>query len=190
MIEMAFERLSTDPNTQDQLVWLRSLEGEQRFPLPIDGAEALAIYLSLTRKELPLPLEHDATEEILTRLAACVEEIQILDLDEYGVYTEVVIGFRGGKLRMEVCPGDSIALALKYNAPIFLSEHLTPSESFLSEGLEDIPCEPMFADLNQSDTGWLPVDEEEVELDEGVVGHGDGVAGIRRNRRPAGGGRN
>ena len=79
--------------------------------------------------EMPLPLEHDVTEEILTRLNAKVEEIQILDLDEYGVYTEVVIGFKDGKLRMEVCPGDGIALALKYGAPIFLSEDLTPQAS-------------------------------------------------------------
>jgi|SaaInl7_200m_RNA_FD_contig_21_1691089_length_953_multi_21_in_0_out_0_1 uncharacterized protein len=137
MIKMAFDKLTTDPETQDQLVWLRSLESDERFPLPIDGAEALAIYLSLTRTELPLPLEHDATEEILARLDAQVEEIQILDLDEYGVYTEVVIGFRGGKLRMEVCPGDGIALALKYSAPIYLSEHLTPADAFLSETAED-----------------------------------------------------
>jgi|GEM_PF-762361 bifunctional DNase/RNase len=124
MIEVTFDKLATDPETYQQVVWLKSLEGEQACPLPIGGAEALSIYLSVTGKDTPLPLEHDLTGAILNRLNARVSQVNIGELRDGAVYAELVMVFGEGELRVEVCPGDSIALALKYGAPIYISERV------------------------------------------------------------------
>ncbi len=123
-IEVTFDRLATDPETYQQVVWLKSLEGDQVCPLLIGGAEALFIYLSVTGKDTPLPLEHDLTGAILDRLNARVSQVNIGELRDGAVYAELVLEFGEGELRVEVCPGDSIALAPKYEAPIYISERV------------------------------------------------------------------
>ena len=160
MIEVTFDRLATDPETYPQVVWLKSLEGDQACPLPIGGAEALSIYLSVTSKYTPLPLEHDLTGAILDRLNDRVSQVNIGELRDGAVYTELVLEFGEGQLRVEVCPGDSIALALKFEARIYISERVLeqgPSLVETAAAENEDWVEPM------DEIPQLDLSEEEIE---------------------------
>ncbi|MBB28420.1 MAG: hypothetical protein CME25_05905 [Gemmatimonadetes bacterium] len=101
-----------------QASWWESLSKGENFVYPI------SIYLSVTGKDPPLPLEHDLTGAILDRLNARASQVNIGELRDGAVYAELVLEFGEDELRVEVCPGDSIVLALKYEAPIYTSERV------------------------------------------------------------------
>ncbi|MCZ6632707.1 MAG: DUF151 domain-containing protein [bacterium] len=120
MVEMRVENLTAYPTTARETVWLRVIEGKVMVPIEIGHTEYLAIYAALVGEELPRPLTHDLLKTILDHFDTQVEEVQIVDLKDSIYYAELVLSRGGEQLRLDARSSDSIALALKYDAPIFM----------------------------------------------------------------------
>ncbi len=119
MIEMRIEDLRRDHSRQE-VVWLRSVEGSVMVPIEIGHTEYLSILSELTGKSMPRPLTHDLLRTVLTHFDAEVEEVQIVDLKDQIFYAELVLSVRGEQVRFDARPSDSIVLALKFDAPIYM----------------------------------------------------------------------
>jgi hypothetical protein len=122
MIEMKVVNL-TDQNNQ-RMVWLQSLEDETMLPILIGDAEAIAISVELAGKKMVRPLTHDLLKTILDRFDANVERINIVDLKDEIFYAEMILNCKGKEIRIDARPSDSIALALKYDAPVYIEEEV------------------------------------------------------------------
>ena len=122
MIEMKVVNL-TDQNNQ-RMVWLQSLDDETMLPILIGDAEAIAISVELAGKQMVRPLTHDLLKTILDRFDATVDRINIVDLKDEIFYAELVLTCSGKEVRIDTRPSDSIALALKYDAPVFIDEEV------------------------------------------------------------------
>lgn len=122
MIEMKVVNL-TDQNNQ-RMVWLQSLEGETMLPILIGDAEAIAISVELAGKQMVRPLTHDLLKTILDRFDAKVERVNIVDLKDEIFYAELILSCKGKEIRIDARPSDSIAMALKYDAPVFIEEEV------------------------------------------------------------------
>jgi bifunctional DNase/RNase len=122
MIEMKVVNL-TDQNNH-RMVWLQSLEDETMVPILIGDAEAIAISVELAGKQMVRPLTHDLLKTMLDRFDANVERINIVDLKDEIFYAELVLSCKGKELRIDARPSDSIALALKYDAPVYIEEEV------------------------------------------------------------------
>lgn len=122
MIEMKVVNL-TDQNNQ-RMVWLQSLEDETMLPILIGDAEAIAISVELAGKQMVRPLTHDLLKTILDRFDAIVQRINIVDLKDEIFYAELVLSCKGKEIRIDARPSDSIALALKYDAPVYIEEEV------------------------------------------------------------------
>lgn len=122
MVEMKVVNL-TDQNNQ-RMVWLQSLEDETMLPILIGDAEAIAISVELAGKQMVRPLTHDLLKTILDRFDAQVERINIVDLKDEIFYAELILSCSGKEFRIDARPSDSIALALKYDAPVYIEEEV------------------------------------------------------------------
>ncbi len=122
MVKMKVVNLTAQ--NRQRMVWLQSQDDEMMLPIIIGDAEAIAISFELAGKQMSRPLTHDLLKSILEQFDAQVERVDIVDLKEEIFYAELVITLNGEELRLDARPSDSIALALKYDAPVYISEEV------------------------------------------------------------------
>src|SRR5205085_3426823 len=85
----------------------------------------------LSEEPFPRPLTYDLIALTIEGLKAKVTRIVISDLRENTFYASVLITREGDMLSIDARPSDSIAIALRTKAPIFVNETLLqppPSE--------------------------------------------------------------
>ncbi|MEM1508400.1 MAG: bifunctional nuclease family protein [Thermofilaceae archaeon] len=119
--------------------------GNQVLPIYIGKPEAEAIARAFYGTPVQRPLTHDLIVSILESLDIKVERITI-DALINNVYTATIVLLQevNGKLKrhyIDARPSDSVAIAIRTGAPIFLSERLkvyTESEERFSEGTVDV----------------------------------------------------
>lgn len=129
MRRMKVDKLGIDLLTHDPVVILKDMEGRRYLPILIGPFEATAIALALEGTPVPRPLSHDLMRSIIHSLKAKVARIIIHDIQENTFYAKVVLESNGGTLEIDARPSDSIALALRTNAPIFVSERIVLEET-------------------------------------------------------------
>jgi len=126
--EVKVRGVGIDPKTMSTVLLLSS--GDKVLPMFIGIAEATAIASELEGVKSPRPQTHDLMIRILTTLKYRIEKVDITDFKDntyYAVITLVQDGTGDGapvKLEIDARPSDAVALALKSNAPIYLSEKL------------------------------------------------------------------
>ncbi len=102
------------------IVFLKA-EGHTRvLPIFIGSNEAQAIALALSEDRPPRPLTHDLLKGMLDALDASVTRVEITALKEGTFYARVHV-IRGDfeEHEFDARPSDAIALAVRYEAPIF-----------------------------------------------------------------------
>jgi len=129
---MKVDKLGIDLLTHDPVVILKDLEGKRSLPILIGPFEATAIALALEGTQVPRPLSHDLMKSVIEALKAKVDRIIIHDIQENTFYAKVVLESALGNLEIDARPSDSIALALRTNSPIYVSERI-----ILEETVED-----------------------------------------------------
>jgi bifunctional DNase/RNase len=150
MIEMRVDNLS-EPNSGQEVVWLRSLDGRVLVPIEIGHTEWLSIWAEVTGERLPRPLTHDLLRTLLTHFDAEIEEVQVVDFKENIFYAELVLSSGGKQVRFDARPSDCIALALKFGAPIFMDGKIIQEVGYRTKerhnSLELEPLNPSVEDI-------------------------------------------
>ncbi len=146
MVEMRVRGLAVDAHTRQPVVIL--VDGtETRFlPIWIGVFEADAILLALEEIQVPRPATHDLMKTLVTALGAQLGRVVIHSLDEKtSTYYAHLVLRRSGEaqdLEVDARPSDSIALALRLGAPIFVAEDVLARSSVqdkakINKDLED-----------------------------------------------------
>ena len=106
------------------VVLIKADDGDEVVPIWIGGAEATAIYTALAGATLERPMTHDLMQLIVEELGARVGSIEITGLHEDTYFARIVLR-RGEELfYIDARPSDSIALALRADAPVLIDEEL------------------------------------------------------------------
>ena len=123
MIEMELNKIVIDEKRHDQLIVLKEKGGTRVLPIVIGLNEASAIKLKISGFNPPRPLTHDLIYIMLKDLNAGVEKIIIDKLEETTFHAKIVIKTASGDLKIiDARPSDSVALAVRFHAPIFVEE--------------------------------------------------------------------
>lgn len=120
-IQMRVGGLILDPDSNTPIVVLRDSEGGRFLPIWIGPFEANAIVMRLEGVETPRPLTHDLLLSLVQQLEAEVLHILISELKENTFYARVHLSHAGEEIVLDSRPSDAIALALRAEAPIFVS---------------------------------------------------------------------
>ena len=125
---LAFDTLSNAP-----VVLLKERGGERVLPIWIGPNEAGAIALELSGISYRRPLTHDLLKSVLNGFNATVLKIVVSSLQENTFYAKFYIRASENEIiEIDARPSDSIAMALKMKAPIYISEDLDNSMIELS----------------------------------------------------------
>jgi bifunctional DNase/RNase len=132
--------LSSSPSTGGAYaILLKEINGARRLPIIIGAFEAQAIALEMERIKPPRPLTHDLLKVLIDNLGANVIEIIVNELKENTFFAKIVLESSGLTNEIDARPSDAIALAVRTDAPIFVSEVVMETAAFLPSDENDIP---------------------------------------------------
>ena len=137
MIEVRIASLALDPRTNQPVIVLNPLAdepGEGRLlPIWIGHPEATAILLALEGAEPSRPLTHDLMRNMLETLGTSVERVEITRVEEGTFFAMLVLNDSERSIAVDARPSDSIALAIRMGAPLFVAEEVLDSASVEDE---------------------------------------------------------
>jgi len=134
--------LSTSPHTNGAYALiLYEIEGKRKLPIIIGGFEAQAIALKLENIKPPRPFTHDLFKNIADTFSLRVTEVVIDELHNETFYAKVVCDMQGEVREIDARPSDAIAIAVRFEAPIFVSEEIM-NEAGIKEEQKDEEKEP------------------------------------------------
>ena len=135
MVEMELNKIVIDEKRHDQFIVLKEKDGERILPIVIGLAEASAIKLKISGFNTPRPLTHDLLHATIENLDANIDKIIIDKLEENTFHAKIVLKTASGAMKViDARPSDSIALAVRAHAPIFVEDEIIKqSEIFNKE---------------------------------------------------------
>ncbi|HPI20405.1 MAG TPA: bifunctional nuclease family protein [Candidatus Kapabacteria bacterium] len=98
---------------------LKESDGKRRLPIIIGAFEAQAIAIELEGVIPPRPMTHDLLKSLLEAFDITLTEVYINELRDGTFYAKLI--FEEVNLEIDVRPSDAIALAVRCNAPIYVS---------------------------------------------------------------------
>ena len=126
---MKVHRLVLDPNTNSPIVILQSEATGQMLPIWIGIFEAHAIAMKMEGIEPERPLTHDLFKTMLDVAGVQLDRIVIEDLRESTYYARIHLTANGTHFEVDARPSDAIALALRFDRPVFVVQSLFRMES-------------------------------------------------------------
>jgi uncharacterized protein len=124
IVEVRISGLAIDDRTKSPVVILKEADGERVLPIWIGENEAKSIALELAGKKFARPLTHDLMMSVIEGLHARVERVVISELRENTFFAVILLQRDAEFASIDARPSDSIALALRARANIFVAEAL------------------------------------------------------------------
>jgi bifunctional DNase/RNase len=124
LLPVTVYRLILDPVSQHPVVMLADSVEERALPIWIDSFEANAIHSEMEGIKHRRPLTHDLLERIIQKTRATIHQIVITQLKENIYYAKIRMEVAGTFTEIDARPSDSIVVALKFKAPLFVSRDL------------------------------------------------------------------
>jgi bifunctional DNase/RNase len=124
LIEVVVSRLGLDSTTQSHVVILQEKDGERLLPIWIGQPEAESIVMQMHNIKRQRPLTHDLCKNLIVGLGGTLQGVHITRVEKNTYYAELHILRAGEVVHVDTRPSDSIAIALRLDAPIFASEEL------------------------------------------------------------------
>ena len=125
MIELVLNKIKIDETRQEQVIVFREKEGTRLLPVVIGISEVNAIKMKLSGIKPPRPLTHDLMLEVIQKLDARLESVVIDRIHQNTFYAKLHIKNSANKeMIIDARPSDSVALALRADAPVFVAEEV------------------------------------------------------------------
>lgn len=158
--ESEFLRVSVGGLVKDQrnnpVVLLKLEEGDEVLPIWIGHSEALAIELQMRGNSFERPLTHDLMKTAIESLGASVTKVAITELKDNTFFAKLYLQRDSEIYAIDARPSDSIALALKTNAGIYVSKEVFENHKRLMQSDQlpsDNPDEALRKYLRDLDPG-------------------------------------
>ncbi|MCX5714538.1 MAG: bifunctional nuclease family protein [Candidatus Omnitrophica bacterium] len=135
MVEMELSKIVIDEKRHDQLIVLKEKNGTRILPIVIGLAEASAIKLKISGFTPPRPLTHDLLYAAIENLSATIDRVIIDKLQENTFHAKIVLKTNTGESKIiDARPSDSIALAVRAHAPIFVEDDIIKKSEVFNNG--------------------------------------------------------
>ena len=147
MVEVTVARLGLDSATNSYVVILRERGGKRLLPIWIGQPEAESIVMQINQVKRERPLTHDLCKALITGLGGTLRRVNISRVQKNTYFAEMQIEGPNGLVELDARPSDSIAIALRLDAPIFAPETLLTAIDLDGEEEDDLtPSAPSGGD--------------------------------------------
>jgi hypothetical protein len=139
LIRMTVRGIALDPITNMPIIILKDTDEKKALPIWVGIFEANAIALELEKVSTPRPMTHDLIKNILDGLGINVRQVVVNDLKDNTFFAVIELNANSSVVNIDSRPSDAIALALRVNAPIYVTEKVVAQakQTEVSEEKED-----------------------------------------------------
>jgi hypothetical protein len=139
MVKSQIGGLALDVTTNSPVVTISPVGSEKILPIWIGHYEAWAIGMEISGIASKRPLTHDLMYAMIKAMGGEVEKVEITELRDQTFFAVISVKQDGKIIGIDARPSDSLALALKAKAPIYVNEDLfnLKKEERESSGLPD-----------------------------------------------------
>jgi hypothetical protein len=124
MVEVVVSKLGLDSTTNTYVVILQEKGGTRVLPIWIGQPEAEAIVMQMNNVKRERPLTHDLCKSLVLGLGGSLRRVQITKVQQRTYFAELHLLGPNGPVQVDARPSDSIAIALRLQAPIYAQESL------------------------------------------------------------------
>ena len=150
LIQLTIKGISySETQTGAYALILKEAEGDRRLPIIIGGFEAQSVAIAL-EKELKSkrPLTHDLFKSFAERFNIYVKQVIIHKLVDGVFYSSLICERDKIEEIIDARTSDAIAMALRFNAPIFVYDSILKQAGFSSEEISK-------DDGDKSEDNWV-----------------------------------
>ena len=126
MIEMRVMGIALDTRTGSPIVVLNDMENRRALPIWIGSAEASAIIRKIENISSTRPMTHDLFLDIAEQSQYKITKVEINDVDEQTYFATIFMYNKllDKELQIDSRPSDAIAIALRAEIPIYVTENV------------------------------------------------------------------
>ena len=131
-VEMQLKQIIISEINEQQVVFLKEVDGERKFPIVIGIFEATSIDRLVRRVERFRPLTHDLLVNLVDQLGGELDSIVINDLRQGTYFAQLRVRVDGELISIDSRPSDAIAVAMTTYPPL----PIYVEENVLEEALD------------------------------------------------------
>lgn len=123
-VAMELSRIIISEINDQQVVYLKEVDGPRSFPILIGYFEASSIDRHVRNVETTRPLTHDLLVSVIEELGGDLQDVVITELRDHVYYARLRVRQDGELIEIDARPSDAIAVAVTCDPPlpIFVSE--------------------------------------------------------------------
>ncbi|MBW1840195.1 MAG: bifunctional nuclease family protein [Deltaproteobacteria bacterium] len=128
--------MTMDPASNTPIIILKSMEDDQAIPIWIGLLEATSIASALQNIKYDRPMTHDLFKNFLENMNIAVSKIEVCDLKDNTYYAKIYFISEEKTFSLDSRPSDAIAIALRFQAPIYVDDKIIEKSQKLEGELE------------------------------------------------------
>lgn len=123
-VQMELSRIIISEINDQQVIYLKEVDGDRAFPILIGIFEATSIDRRVKGYSSPRPLTHDLLVAAVEQLGGELESVVISELKDHTYFARLRIKHDGELIEIDARPSDAIAVAVTCDPPlpIYVSE--------------------------------------------------------------------
>ena len=118
LVRMELARIIINEIADQQVIYLREVDGDRTFPILIGIFEATSINRRFTDEPPPRPLTHDLLKSVIEQMGGEAEDVVINNLVDHTYYAVLRVRMNGEMIEVDSRPSDAIALSVHYDPPL------------------------------------------------------------------------
>jgi len=151
MIEMKVMGIALDTRTGSPIVVLHDKENRRALPIWIGSAEASSIIRKIENLSVTRPMTHDLIISILDKTGYKITKVEINDVEKETYFATIFLEDKdGNETEIDSRPSDAIAVAIRVDAPIFVTANVLSSGSVSTDSAKDAEEAEEFKNFIQS----------------------------------------
>ncbi len=128
-VQMELCRIVITETSEQQIIYLKEVDGDRTFPIVIGIFEATSIDRRVKKVESLRPLTHDLLASAVELLGGEVQDVYISELRDHTYFAKLRIRHEGELVEVDSRPSDAIAVAVTVDVPIYVSEDVIDEAS-------------------------------------------------------------
>ena len=138
MIEMKVMGIALDTRTGSPIVVLHDKNNRKALPIWIGSAEASAIIRKIENLSVARPMTHDLIISIIEKTGYTLDKVEINDVEKDTYYATLFLSDNEGKVvEIDSRPSDAIAVAIRVDAPIYVTANVISNGSVSTDSAKD-----------------------------------------------------
>ena len=123
-VHMELSRIIISEINDQQVIYLKEVEGDRTFPILIGIFEATSIDRRVKQYHSPRPLTHDLLVSAVESLGGELQDVVISDLKDHTYFAKLRVRHDGELVEIDARHSDAIAVAVTCDPalPIYVSE--------------------------------------------------------------------